>query len=250
MQPTKEWPTSLTSSTETSDLFAAIGSVQQELPALAKDAENPYYHSSYVSLNATMRELKPLLKKHNLVVTQFPFGKKELFLVISHTPSKQWISCSSGLEVKEENNPQMHGSSITYMRRYQLKSVFLMEDEDDDGNVATAQKAEPTKASPPAKQGTGSSQWPPKPLGRPTLGDVLGDLHNAKTVAELDAAMQKYEGFMTNDATPELSRDRANKKYDEQLALLKGKQRPAPPKQEVKREEPEQPPPPDDDLPF
>jgi len=58
------------------------------------------------------------------------------------------------------NDPQKHGSEITYYRRYTLQSLLAMQADDDDGNAAS-KRTPPAPAKAPAKPTLteGSDLW-------------------------------------------------------------------------------------------
>jgi hypothetical protein len=49
------------------------------------------------------------------------------------------------LRMKDLNNPQQLGSSLTYARRYALASIFNLNQTDDDGNTATGYQVKAVK---------------------------------------------------------------------------------------------------------
>lgn len=128
---------------------------QQEIGAIKKESNNPFFKSKYFDINAILAEVKPILNKHGLLILQ-PLviidGKNGLRTVIIDTETKKIYepSTSTGPEYVEGGviteslvllpeglDPQKTGSAITYFRRYALQSLLALEAEDDDGNVAS-----------------------------------------------------------------------------------------------------------------
>lgn len=123
--------------------------VQMEIGAIKKDSENPYFKSKYFDINALLREVKPILNKHGLILTQGLVslgGKLGLFTKIqdSESPDSEYYECP----LPEVADAQKAGSAITYFRRYALQSLLALEAEDDDGNIVSgkAEKKEINKA--------------------------------------------------------------------------------------------------------
>lgn len=113
-------------------------SIQQEIGALVKNQDNPYFKSKYFDVNQIIDHLKPLLEKNGLVVLQ-PLGhidgKMALETLVYAKDGTLLISNITPLP--EAPDAQKYGSAITYFRRYALQSLFLLQAEDDDGNVAS-----------------------------------------------------------------------------------------------------------------
>lgn len=124
------------------NLYAKLLKVQQEIKAIVKDEVNPHFKNTYFNINGLLAELKPILNANKLVVIQ-PIivyeGKMALQTTVIDFESGEKME--SYILLPENNNPQQIGSAITYYRRYALQSLFLLEAEDDDGNLAS-QKVE------------------------------------------------------------------------------------------------------------
>lgn len=119
-------------------LIPAIIAVQKEIGSIAKNAENPFFHSNYTTLDKIMKELRPFLSQNNLALVQTmglsESGDVGLTTSLIHI-SGQWIRGT--LVVRpEKKTPQGDGSAITYARRYSISAMFgLTPDEDDDGEA-------------------------------------------------------------------------------------------------------------------
>jgi len=108
--------------------------LQQEIGAISKDANNPFYKSKYFDINSLLKQLQPLLKKHKLLLIQ-PIEEDMVYSKILCVEGTGGVI--SGLKLPELNDPQKMGSCITYYRRYTLQSLLALQAEDDDGNVAS-----------------------------------------------------------------------------------------------------------------
>lgn len=143
-----------------SKLTTALVTVQQHVTPVAKDATNPHFKNRYASLDAIMESVRPLLAGHGLSIIQGGAGpvsdvngaicgvSVETMLV--HT-SGEYVSSILVLPL-EKASAQAVGSAVTYGRRYGVAALLaLTTEEDDDGNVATAnaQNAAPRAAPKP-----------------------------------------------------------------------------------------------------
>lgn len=137
-----------------SPLMAAILAVQAEAPKLGPNADGQAGGRTYryVTLDAVVDAVLPLLVKHELAWTTFPtsdeHGQPALRYRITHLPSGEAEEDVMALMCVKPD-PQGQGSALTYARRYALVAVLnLTTGDDDDGNGATtygvAPAAQPT----------------------------------------------------------------------------------------------------------
>jgi len=123
-------------------LSQKLFNLQQEIGAISKDANNPFYKSKYFDINSLIKQLQPLLKKHKLLLTQPVLGDS-VETKITCIESEQ--SVISNLQLPQISDPQKLGSCITYFRRYTLASLLGLQAEDDDGNAASGKVSEVEK---------------------------------------------------------------------------------------------------------
>lgn len=124
-----------------SALTKALLDLQANPPALLKDAKNPHFKNTYISLGAVLNAVLPELNKRGILllqpVTQIN-GEPALTTILEHPESEDSISYTMML-VLDRDSPQGQGSAITYARRYGLLSILgFNADEDDDAEAATA----------------------------------------------------------------------------------------------------------------
>lgn len=115
--------------------------LQQEIGAISKDANNPFYKSKYFDINSLISKLSPYLKKYGLILFQpvdidFETGIEFVATYLECTKTSE-RSPASRLKLSNINDPQKKGSEITYFRRYTLQSLLGLQAEDDDGNLAS-----------------------------------------------------------------------------------------------------------------
>lgn len=129
--------------------------LQNEIGSISKDEKNPFYDSQYFDINKLIKELKPLLKKYNLLLQQ-PIQENEVISKLICLDNGDSRHSSLRLPEVTIQEPQKIGSCITYYRRYTLQSLLALEAEDDDGNK--------TVKNPPKKHikrelKQGSKEW-------------------------------------------------------------------------------------------
>jgi len=118
------------------NLATALAKFQGEMDAIVKDAKNPFFKSSYVSLSAIIRAIREPLSNNGLSFCQFPSGDNGLTTILMHK-SGEWLEDTVSTQ-PVKNDPQAVGSAITYMRRYSLGAILgLNIEDDDDGNKAS-----------------------------------------------------------------------------------------------------------------
>lgn len=127
-------------------LFKSFIKFQSEFTGMKPDASNPFFKSSYITLDGILETVRPILAKNDLAVMQEATGDGEFIYV------KTKLIHSSGemletelLKMKpQKNDPQQMGSCITYAKRYQLAALLgICESVDDDGNKATYGNGQP-----------------------------------------------------------------------------------------------------------
>lgn len=120
-------------------MYLDLIEAQTEIETVDKDGKNPFFHSDYATLGATIAACKAVLNKHNFVILQ-PIQSDELGVYVCTTlihSTGGKIESKMRINQKEQNNPQAQGSAITYARRYSLQSLLCMNADDDDGEKAT-----------------------------------------------------------------------------------------------------------------
>lgn len=104
---------------------------------IIKDAKNPFFKSTYATLQNIQDTIREPLIECGLTVSQHPVGEHGLTTLLMHE-SGEWLS-STYIMTPVKNDPQGIGSCITYQKRYSLVSVLNLSvnDPDDDANLAT-----------------------------------------------------------------------------------------------------------------
>ena len=166
------------------DLALGLLTFHKEVGTIKKDSTNPFFKSKYASLSNILDAIEEPLLKSELVVLQFPNGEG-LTTQLVHK-SGQFIRATYTMPIKEANNPQALGSSITYARRYALAAVLSLNiDEDDDANAASSHSTLPQNAP---QSTTQTSRYPTKLAAGThlvTIQSVVEKEYNGKPLMEL-----------------------------------------------------------------
>jgi hypothetical protein len=160
----------MATATNAKGLYAALLEVQKEAPQLRKDAKAEVptksggkFTYTYMTLEAMLGELMPVLHKHGILVVQAPThidGHPALRTVLIHPASGESHETETPLLLAPSSDSQAWGGAITYARRYSLIAMLGLAAEDDDG-----QSARP-RAQQLQGNGKGDGQFTP-PTGKP-----------------------------------------------------------------------------------
>ena len=115
-------------------IYKKLYKVQKEIGAISKDSTNPFYKSKYFDINSLIKQLMPILEKHNLLLLQ-PISEGSQYSKIVDVDNGDSVESSLSLPI--DLDAQKIGSAITYYRRYTLQSLLGLQAEDDDGNNAS-----------------------------------------------------------------------------------------------------------------
>ncbi len=188
-------------------LMAALSAFQKNVPAIAKNKENPAFRSKYADLSTIISTVTPVLEANALAFTQ-TFGRSEggdavLTTLLVHHKSGEWIEDTATL-VLEKATAQGFGSAGTYARRYALSAMLgIAVDDDDDGNAAS----QPSRPAAPRQQRRSA---PSKPAAG-TPGAVIVETLNAIADPAVRAAAKTAfsEEYGKPDAIPDDQADQA-----------------------------------------
>lgn len=134
-----------------SNIYKKLAEVKTKIGKLTKDTANPFFKSKYADINQLIEMTDPVLLEHGLLTLQ-PIEEGHIVTKIVDIDTGETIT--SSLKLPEIVDPQKVGSAITYFRRYSLKSLLNIQEEDDDANKASNKTPNNTQnhtANPPAK---------------------------------------------------------------------------------------------------
>jgi len=127
---------------EKENIYSALLKFQKLGISIKKGETNPHFKNKYADINEILSKVTKPLNDLGVVVIQRPTAQG-LLTVLHHVESGTEVK--GLLEFVQKTDAQKLGSNITYNRRYSLVAMLGLEDDDDDGNVAS-DKAEPKKA--------------------------------------------------------------------------------------------------------
>lgn len=135
-------------------IYAKLLKFQQLGITLKKDGTNPHFKSSYVTLNEVLDKVKKPLNDLGIVIIQGGevVGESVHGLKTTLYDTEDGTEVSCYMPYIGATDSQKLGGANTYLRRYSLITLLGLEDEDDDGTVASA----PKKAT-----GVGEQEKPP-----------------------------------------------------------------------------------------
>lgn len=136
------------------DIAAALAKAQAKIKGAEKDADNPFFGSTYATLASVWDACRDAITANGLSVAQGVEGDGELAKVVTRLmhSSGEWIESEISvrpMKMKVDKNdpekqitPQSVGSALTYARRYALAAMVGVAPEDDDGNAASQPKGQ------------------------------------------------------------------------------------------------------------
>ena len=118
------------------ELFKSLGQFREQVSAVKKDADNPFYKSKYADLNSILEIIKDPLKQSWIAISHNCKHTESGFIVVTTL-----AHIESGEHIESEfpvfwNKPQEIWSSMSYARRYNLLALLDIPTEDDDGQKA------------------------------------------------------------------------------------------------------------------
>ena len=127
-----------------SKLAMALIAFQIKADKIGKDSSNPFFKSKYASLSNIQESIQIPLAECGLAYSQLPDGENGLTTILIHAESGEYLQSTYDM-IPVKNDPQGRGSAITYQKRYALTAILGLniDDDDDDGNLASQKKAEP-----------------------------------------------------------------------------------------------------------
>ena len=134
--------------TEFSNLYEALAETQNNIEQPKKDASNPTFKSSYVTLDAVINAIVKARKASgakffftNIVQDGVMFTR---IIGYGETLDLSGSKVADDLGNRGTNSAQAEGSALTYARRYSLSMAFgIASDVDDDGKSAGGSKRKP-----------------------------------------------------------------------------------------------------------
>jgi hypothetical protein len=188
-----------------SEIAKALTKFNSEVTKIAKNADNPFFKSSYSTLDHIIEEIRPILTKNGLSILQIPSGDGQnvIMKTLLIHESGEFLESDELIMKPAKNDPQGIGSTISYSRRYSLCSFLSLStgEQDDDGNEATfggkkpqQKQTQQTQQKPPV-----SDHYQPKLISQnqlKLLKTLIGKMEKAYSITsdEVKAMLEKTNG--------------------------------------------------------
>jgi hypothetical protein len=149
--------------------------------SVGKSGKNPMFKSQYSTLGDVLTALNGIAD-YGLSFQQH-FNDDCLITVVAHVETNEKFS--SAIPIRpEKNTPQSFISCVTYLRRATLMTMFGLNADDDDGNLASGSGAFPSRSRPQPKGPVAAST----PAAGLASNDVLAEKLNAcESVRDVNA---------------------------------------------------------------
>jgi hypothetical protein len=160
----------------------------RQASSVGKSGKNPMFKSQYTTLGDVLTAISGAAE-YGLGWQQF-FAGRTLVTIVSHIESGENIRSDIELH-PESDKPQAFMSCVTYYRRASLMTMFGLNADDDDGNIASATRgAASSNTRPVAGAGGTSSLAPPAP-SRPTNQSLKDALTVCASVDEVTGVYKR-----------------------------------------------------------
>jgi hypothetical protein len=130
-------------------ISAALVKFQSQLKPVAKEAENPFFKSSYADLSSILKAVMPVLTSNGLAVIQPLKVVDDKVILITKLIHESGETIESEMILPHNSDPQRYGSLITYYKRYQIQALLGINTETDDDCNAVSK---PVYAQPKAPE--------------------------------------------------------------------------------------------------
>lgn len=140
-------------------IYEAFANAQAEMQDISPDGTNPHFKSAYATLGGILSEIRPVLAKHGISISQttepkWVYGQERvekdgaittrevaemrghmIYTTLTYKDGNQLPT--SSMFIPAGSGIQQFGSALTYCRRYMMQSICgVGTDLDDDGNLA------------------------------------------------------------------------------------------------------------------
>ena len=154
---------------------------------VGKSGKNPMFKSQYSTLGDVLTALNGIAD-FGLSFQQF-FSDDCIVTVVAHVETGE--SFQSAIPVRpEKSTPQSYISCVTYLRRASLMTMFGLNADDDDGNLASGSGAFPSRSQPKPKGSVAAST----PAAGPASTVLADKLDACKSVRDVNALYTKLFG--------------------------------------------------------
>ena len=177
------------------NIYQKLNNFKSLVGAIRKDKNNPFHKSKYADINSVIEVIAQPLSESGLidVDTTKKDETGQLYLVtkiVNIDNPSEFLEIETPLLLKDKNNPQALGSSITYNRRYNRVTLLGLEQEDDDANKASEYN-----------QNQRQYQKPAPSTKEKFIAMLLGNGLKKEDFAEFTGFMKGHKGIdLTNES--------------------------------------------------
>lgn len=131
------------------DIFTKLLEFQKKGISIVKGNQNPHFKNKYADMNEVLNKVREPLNELGVLIIQEPsthnnLGQNIVSLRTRLYDTESETSVESHTPLINTTDMQKLGGAITYARRYSLIAMLGLEDEDDDGEKASAEPEVPT----------------------------------------------------------------------------------------------------------
>jgi len=171
---------------ENMKLYEALAAFRKAA-TVGKSGKNPMFKSQYTTLGDVLSALDGLAD-YGLSFAQY-FQDGALVTKVVHLETGETLN--SYLQIAaEKDTPQSFISCVTYFRRASLMTMFGLNADDDDGNLASQRGAVPSRPQPANKGTVGAST----PSAVPASTEIQTQLDACNSVRDVNALYTKLFG--------------------------------------------------------
>lgn len=174
-------------SNEIGSLAKAMGLFRSKVEQPAKDANNPFFKSKYVTLEGVIKSVDTAIVGTGLTWYQEPVSDNNKIGVATHIfhESGEWLAFEPFYVTPTKVDPQAQGSALTYAKRYSLAAAFgISSDLDDDGNSASSKTTDSNKTS--STSNTNNYSETPRPISQKQIGMIKKLFSDYAALTEAD----------------------------------------------------------------
>lgn len=163
---------------------------------VGKSGKNPMFKSQYSTLGDVLTALNGIAD-YGLSFQQF-FSDDCIVTVVAHVETGEQFT--SAIPVRpEKNTPQSYISCVTYLRRASLMTMFGLNADDDDGNLASGSGAFPSRSQPKPKRPVVASTPAAGLASNDVLAEKLDACASVRDVNALYTALYGASGIKAPD---------------------------------------------------
>lgn len=136
-------------------IAGALAKAQAVMTGAKKDAKNSHFRNSYATLEAVIGAVREPLSSNGVAFFQWfetDGTKVTNYTMLIHAESGEYLESGPASAESKGKGPQEIGSTVTYLRRYQLMAMCGIAPEDDDGEAAHGRQPEQAQPRPQAQQ--------------------------------------------------------------------------------------------------